>query len=128
MKNAAGSGAVGLIQFMPSTAKSLGTTTDALSQLTAEAQLDFVQKYFQPKQGRLLSIEDTYMAILYPAAIGQPPDHALFSKGTTVYRPERRSRSEQGRNHHGAGSDGRCPEEIRQGREAGVSGIVQASF
>jgi Transglycosylase SLT domain. len=85
VKNAAGSGAVGLIQFMPSTAKSLGTTTDALSQLTAEAQLDFVQKYFQPKQGRLLSIEDTYMAILYPAAIGQPPDHPLFSKGTTVY-------------------------------------------
>jgi hypothetical protein len=85
VKNAAGSGAVGLIQFMPSTARSLGTTTDDLSALTAEAQLDFVQKYFQPRQGRLLSIEDTYMAILYPAAIGQPPDHPLFVKGTTVY-------------------------------------------
>jgi hypothetical protein len=34
---------------------------------------------------KVLSIEDTYMAILYPAAIGQPPDHPLFSKGTTVY-------------------------------------------
>jgi hypothetical protein len=85
VKNAAGSGAVGLIQFRPSTAKALGTTAEALAKLTAEEQLGWVKKYFLPKKGHLKSIEDLYMAILYPAAIGKPRDTTLFSKGTTVY-------------------------------------------
>ena len=42
------SGAIGLIQFMPDTAQSLGTTSSALANMTAEAQLTFVQKYLQP--------------------------------------------------------------------------------
>ena len=33
VKNRAGSGATGLIQFMPSTAKGLGTSTDALAKM-----------------------------------------------------------------------------------------------
>ncbi|AXB30838.1 hypothetical protein DSB67_04295 [Vibrio campbellii] len=40
IKNAAGSGATGLIQFMPATAKGLGTTTEKLAQMTAVKQLD----------------------------------------------------------------------------------------
>jgi len=86
IKNAAGSGAVGLIQFMPSTAKALGTTVDALEKMTAEDQLEYVRKYFAPKHGKLHSIEDVYMAILYPAAIGKPSDDTLFKAGTTVYK------------------------------------------
>jgi len=34
IKNAAGSGATGLIQFMPSTAKALGTTTTELAKMS----------------------------------------------------------------------------------------------
>src|SRR4051812_1834879 len=45
IRNAAGSGATGLIQFMPSTARSLGTSTDAMAKMTDVAQLDYVAKY-----------------------------------------------------------------------------------
>jgi hypothetical protein len=86
IKNAAGSGAVGLIQFMPSTAKALGTTIEALEKMTAVDQLNYVRKYFAPRHGRLHSIEDVYMAILYPAAIGKPSDNTLFESGTKVYK------------------------------------------
>ncbi len=89
VKNAAGSGAVGLIQFMPSTAKALGTTTEALGTISAEAQLDWVKKYFLPKTGRLNSIDDLYMAILYPIAIGWSANATLFSQGTKVYAQNR---------------------------------------
>lgn len=40
------SGATGLIQFMPATAKGLGTTTADLAQMSAVAQLAFVRKHF----------------------------------------------------------------------------------
>ena len=86
VKNAAGSGATGLIQFMPSTAKSLGTTVDDLAKMTAVAQLDFVEKYFAPHKGRLLTIEDAYMAVLYPKGIGKGKDYVLFEKPSVQYR------------------------------------------
>lgn len=86
IRNAAGSGAVGLIQFMPKTAISLGTSTDALAKMTAEEQLDFVRKYFLPFKGRLKTIEDAYMAVLFPVAIGKGSAHVLFKKGTKVYK------------------------------------------
>lgn len=41
------SGATGLIQFMPGTAKELGTTTSALKNMSAVQQLDYVEKYLQ---------------------------------------------------------------------------------
>ena len=78
--NAAGSGAVGLIQFMPSTCQALGTTTEALAAMTAVEQLKYVEKYFKPRRGKLDSLEDVYMAILWPAAIGKPDDYVLFAK------------------------------------------------
>jgi hypothetical protein len=52
------SGATGLIQFMPSTAKELGTATDALARMSAEDQLDYVAAYFAPFKGRLNTLED----------------------------------------------------------------------
>lgn len=83
--NAAGSGAVGLIQFMPATAQALGTTTDDLSRMTAEEQLDFVAKYFAGRRGQLHTLEDVYMAILWPAAIGKPDDHVLFDRDDALH-------------------------------------------
>src|SRR5690606_35366384 len=41
IRNAAGSGATGLIQFMPATARGLATTPDELARLTAARQVDF---------------------------------------------------------------------------------------
>ena len=85
-KNRAGSGATGLIQFMPSTAKSLGTSTDALAKMSAEDQLEYVEKYLTPYKGKLGTVRDAYMAVLYPKAIGKPEWYPLFSQGTTAYQ------------------------------------------
>jgi hypothetical protein len=81
--------ATGLIQFMPRTAQSLGTTTDQLSRMTAEDQLVFVEQYLTPYKGRMETIEDTYMAILFPIAIGKPNDHVLFAQGSREYEQNR---------------------------------------
>ncbi len=86
IKNAAGSGATGLIQFMPSTAKALGTTVEDLAKMNAVAQLDFVEKYFMPYKGKLLTIEDAYMAVLYPKGIGKGKDFVLFEKPSVQYK------------------------------------------
>lgn len=65
------SSATGLIQFMADTATGLGTSTSALRSMTAEDQLDYVQKYFLPYKNKLKSYADTYLAVFYPAALGQ---------------------------------------------------------
>ena len=70
---------------MPSTATHLGTTTAALAGMSAEAQLDYVKKYFQSYKGKLHTLEDVYLAILYPAAIGKGADSTLFKSGTKAY-------------------------------------------
>lgn len=82
IKNGAGSGATGLIQFMPSTAKGLGTTTAQLAKLSGEEQLDLVEAYFRPYAGRCNTLSDVYMAILWPAAVGKSEDFVLFDKAT----------------------------------------------
>lgn len=79
------SSATGLIQFMSATAKGLGTTTAALAAMTAEDQLKYVYKYFLPFKGRLKSLEDVYMAILMPVAVGKPLDYNLFSASRAQY-------------------------------------------
>lgn len=96
-KNMAGSGATGLIQFMPATAKELGTyrkttlSTAMLAQMTAEDQLTWVYWYFRmqiDRHGAIANLEDCYMAILWPGAVGSPVSAPLWSKGKmpTTYR------------------------------------------
>jgi hypothetical protein len=85
VKNKAGSGATGLIQFMPATAKGLETSTEQLAKMSAIQQLDYVEKYMSRQAGRLKSLEDVYMAVLYPKAVGQPSDGAIFNRGTKAY-------------------------------------------
>lgn len=88
IRNGAGSGATGLIQFMPATARALGTTTDDLAKMTAVEQLDWVRLYFKPYQGRVKTLSDVYMAILWPAGIGKPENWVLWDRATrpTTYR------------------------------------------
>jgi hypothetical protein len=83
IKNAAGSGATGLIQFMPSTARGMGTTTSALARLTPEDQLRWVYEYFKPYAGRLKNLGDLYMAILWPKGVGKPDHYVLFDRAKT---------------------------------------------
>lgn len=88
-RNKAGSSGTGLIQFMSFTAKNLGTTTSALAQMTAVRQLSYVYKYFC-QFGRDFSgwsLEDTYMAILFPKAIGKSNDWPMpWKYGKIAYR------------------------------------------
>jgi hypothetical protein len=88
VKNMAGSGATGLIQFMPKTAIGLGTTTANLAAMSAEQQLDYVERYFQPFKGKLTSLADLYMAILWPLAVGKPLEYVLWDERSkpTTYR------------------------------------------
>lgn len=79
------SSATGLIQFMRATALGLGTTVEALAQMTPEDQLNYVYKYFASYAGKLHTLADVYMAILYPKAIGQPETYAMFVAGTDNY-------------------------------------------
>jgi hypothetical protein len=81
IKNKAGSGATGLIQFMPDTAKGLGTSTDALSKMTRTEQLKYVDKYFEGTLNKGGSLSDVYMSVLFPAAVGKPDNFVLFGKG-----------------------------------------------
>lgn len=86
VRNAAGSGAVGLIQFMPKTAKSLGTSSEALMQMAAHEQLEYVKKYFWPYRQRITTLPDMYMAILMPKYIGSPMSAVLFQQPGIAYR------------------------------------------
>ena len=81
-RNMQGSGATGLIQFTEPTAKGLGTTTAELAKMSRIEQLKYVDKYFASGptiQGG--NLDDLYMSILFPAAVGKPDDYVLFGKG-----------------------------------------------
>jgi len=90
--NGMGSGATGLIQFMPETARRLGTTTAALSKMSQAEQMDWVSKYFDAykvsgnEPPKLSSLEDLYMAVLLPSAIGKSNDTVLFQRNGWGYR------------------------------------------
>lgn len=89
IKNAAGSGATGLIQFMPSTAESLGTSTEELAKMSRAEQMDYVHKYFKTQTpiGNVKNpnIDDLYMGILWPKGVGKPDDYQLFQEGGKAY-------------------------------------------
>jgi len=91
VENKAGSGAVGLIQFMPSTARALlGTATESeavgrLKAMSFSEQLELVKQYFAPYIGKLRSLEDTYLAVFYPAFIGKPSDAVLGHAPDAIY-------------------------------------------
>jgi len=85
IENAKGSHAVGLIQFTAIDAKDLKTTLAALKQMSDIEQLDYVRAHFKRFRGKLSSLDDVYLAILYPKAIGCEPDDVVFRKGTIQY-------------------------------------------
>jgi hypothetical protein len=88
-KNKAGSGAMGLIQFMPETAANLGTTTDELSRMTPVEQMEYVRRYFSADNlgaGRLRALRNdpsqhnVNMAVFLPSRIGKPVDTQIPQK------------------------------------------------
>lgn len=98
-RNLAGSSGLGLIQFMSFThaamikrhphLKRLAPTHAALGKLTALQQLNFVYWYFRDFGTDFSdwTLEDVYMAVLYPKAIGKPLDWSFpWSQTSLAYR------------------------------------------
>jgi hypothetical protein len=70
--------AVGLIQFLPSTAKSLGTTSKKLCDMSEIDQLDLVYEYLKPYKSKIHDLGSLYMAILCPNGLNNK--EIIFSK------------------------------------------------
>ena len=81
--------ATGLIQFLPSTATSLGTTVENLVKMTQVQQLDYVKKYYEGGVKRAdfrgQDLGDVAMIVFYPVAIGKSDDYVLLSSGKKGY-------------------------------------------
>lgn len=80
------SNATGLIQFMPSTARGLGTSTSELLAMSEIQQLDYVRKYLLPYKGKLNTIGDFYCSVLWPACVGKSDSYVLFTSPSIQYR------------------------------------------
>ena len=79
------SNATGLIQFMPTTAKSLGTSVSELKNMSAIDQLDYVEKFFMDKKrsgltSKVKSPEEAYLLVFYPLAVTKSNDFILGSE------------------------------------------------
>lgn len=80
-------GATGLIQFMPKTAESLGTTTDALRRMTATQQLDYVYAYYKNKIKPGMKASDIYLATLLPVTLRLPDKTVIAQRGNKQLVP-----------------------------------------
>lgn len=87
-RNKAGSGATGLIQFMPSTAKALGVTTDELADMSVDEQMDYVIEYLKPYASRIRNKGDLAMAVFFPAAIGKPDSFSIVDYYRRIGKPD----------------------------------------
>lgn len=76
------SGATGLIQWRPDTARALGTTTDALRVMSARQQLAYVEAFYHPFRGRLDSAGTAYMATFLPALVHAPDSRIIAERGS----------------------------------------------
>lgn len=80
------SGATGLIQFMPSTARNMGTSTENLANMDALDQLDYVYKYLSPYKNKMSSLVDVYLSVFYPSAVGKEDGYVLGGANTDMSR------------------------------------------
>jgi hypothetical protein len=83
--NMAGSGAVGLIQFMPDVAQRLGTSAHGAGGDDGRGPAGLGGPLLPPWRARLHGLPDLYMAILWPAAIGKPLGQVLFDKADLTH-------------------------------------------
>lgn len=87
-QNHKGSGAVGLIQFMPATLADLHISSQQLQNMNPTEQLVFVERYLQQVQqarGTYQSLTDLYLGILYPDALGEEPCYTLYAQPQVNY-------------------------------------------
>lgn len=80
-------GATGMLQFMPNTAKNLGTSTDSLKKMKASKQLIYVFKYLKPYSGKLTSPFAIYLVTFFPAGLNH------INQNSWVFEAKKLSRS-----------------------------------
>lgn len=88
-ENRKGSGAVGLIQWMPETAKDFGQSTQNIKKLSHIEQLDIAYNYLnrvRQKYGEFKSLGHLYLGILYPKAMSGDFCYTLYAKPSTAYQ------------------------------------------
>jgi len=73
-------GATGLIQFMPNTARGLGTSTANLLKMDHVQQLDYVYKFYKPYAKYLETGADMYLSTFYPLALRKPDNYVIGSE------------------------------------------------
>lgn len=91
IRNAAGSGAFGLIQFMPSTAQNLlktATRDEAVQKGMAMSFTEQLNKMVVPYLSgpTLKSLDDVYLKIFWPAAIGKPGSTVIGDSNGTDFQ------------------------------------------
>ncbi len=77
-------GATGLIQFLPSTAASLGTSVGDLANMTNVDQLDYVYKYMHQYKQYLTDYISVYLAVFFPAALGKDDNYVIQTSSTSA--------------------------------------------
>lgn len=83
-----GSGAVGLIQFMPKTAAELNISTERLKAMDPIQQMEYVYQYLKKiknKHGSFENLTDLYLGILFPDALKQDYCFTLYAKPSKAY-------------------------------------------
>jgi len=86
IQNQGGAQFFGLIQFGKDAATDLGLTLDQIKAMSQLEQLDLVFKYFEmwEKRGKVYRrMEDFYLTIFYPAAVGKGPNEVIFRRDST---------------------------------------------
>ncbi|GAB0156699.1 hypothetical protein CHRYSEOSP005_19660 [Chryseobacterium sp. Alg-005] len=82
-------GYVGLIQFGKPAAIDLGVKRSELIKMSAEKQLDYVEKHFLQKRfaGKLKTKTDLYLAVNYPKACGHgtEKDYVVYDSNKAAY-------------------------------------------
>lgn len=82
------SGAIGTIQFLPSTARLLGTDTSKIKQMTTCQQLQLTKKYIQiVSNGRkIISLHQLYLLVFFPQAAYQSESYIIGDNHTNVFK------------------------------------------
>lgn len=84
-----GSTATGLIQFLESTAKDIGTTTAKLYTMNHVQQLPYVKEYLRRliiEKGKPESAYDLYFLVHSKKGFGKADDYVMYVKGSLAYQ------------------------------------------
>lgn len=87
IQNRGGSHFYGLIQAgVPLITGAFGLSVKDYRALDPVDQLDYVKQYFEPYAGRMKTLSDAYMVVLWPRAVGQAETFVLFQDPTKAYQ------------------------------------------